>query len=182
MPRLGGFARRQIFVIWPFENRMKIILSIAAGCFLLMAHPFYMSVTDLKYNQKEKSVEGSVKVFVNDLEYALKKITNKKIDLIHPKDTVFTKKILAEYFSKRLAIKINGENKPFNLIGFEQEAENFWIYIYAANCGAPKKVEIQNAILYDFLKEQINIVHFETKGKTLSARVVNPEKELKFTF
>jgi hypothetical protein len=164
------------------ENRMKIILIVLAGFYFSMAHPFYMSVTDLKYNQKEKSVEGSVKVFVNDLESALKKITNKKIDLIHPKDTVFTKKILTGYLSQRLSIKINGEDKPFRLIGFEQEAENFWIYIVASECETPKLVEVQNGILYDYLKEQINIVHLEVKGKTLSAKVVNPEKGLKFNF
>ena len=143
-------------------------------------HPYYLSVTELKYNAGENSIEGSVKVFVHDLEKALKQLGHKQVDLIHPKDRQATEAILRDYIKARLKMWVNGSEKPFTLLGFEQENEHFWMHVMAENCPAPKKVTFENSILYDFLKEQINIVHFDFMGKSQSAKVVNPEKEIHF--
>jgi hypothetical protein len=145
-------------------------------------HPFYLSVTDLKYSPKEKALQGSVKIFTSDLEAALKKIHQKTIDLINVKDTAATQKILADYLKKRLAININKKKSDYTLIGFEREEEAVWIYIEIKNCAKPKNVSIENSILYDFIKEQMNIVHIEVDGEKKSLKVNNPDKQLSFTF
>jgi hypothetical protein len=43
-------------------------------------------------------------------------------------------------------------------------------------------VGIENSLLYDFLKEQMNIVHLESGGKTQSMKVTNPETRISFRF
>jgi len=158
---------------------MKTLLAFGLLFFLGFKHPFYLSVTDLKYNEKEKALQGSVKIFVNDLEGALKKQEGKTVDLVNPKDTVRTKKLLEDYLKKHLAFKINGKAFTYNMLGFEQEQEAIWIYI-EAKCPLPKKLEIENSILYDFLSGQSNIVHLEVKGERKSLKVDNPEKLVVF--
>lgn len=150
--------------------------------FTAFKHPFYLSVTELKYNEKEKALQGSVKLFTNDLEDALKKIHQQTVDLINPKDTLHTKKLLAAYLKKRLSIQVNGEPKSYDLIGFEREQDAIWLYIELKNCPAPKKIDIENSLLYDFIKEQMNIVHFEVGGEKKSLKVNYPEKMLSFNF
>ena len=122
-------------------------------------HPFYLSVTDLKYNAVEHAIQGSVKVFTNDLESALKRTYRQPVDLMHPKDSTKTATILKNYLEKHLVLSINGQNKTFDLLGFEREEEAVWMYIEIRNCPLPKTVIIENSILYEDLVSQSNIIH-----------------------
>ncbi len=160
-----------------FKNIIVLCLFLFGG----KPHPFYLSVTDIKYNEKNKSLEISCKMFTGDLEDALKKIGNNTIDLIHPKDKKEIDKILYEYINKRLIININGKLKILKYIGYEKEDDVIWAYMEIEKCEKPKQLNINNSLLYDFLKEQINIVQTDVNADRQSSRVSNPDKEIKFT-
>lgn len=162
---------------------MKKLLILGLIFFLgAFKHPFYLSVTDLKYNAKEKALQGSVKLFVSDMESALKKMQGKTVDLIHPKDTLQTKTLLDTYLKKRLLFKVNSKPCPYKVIGFEQEQEAVWIYIELTGCPLPKRIEVENALLYDYISSQSNIVHIEVNTERKSSKVDNPDKQLLFEF
>jgi hypothetical protein len=145
------------------------------------AHPFFVSVTEIKYNEKNKSLEIACKMFSNDLEDALKKTSKKNIDILHPKDKKETEKILFEYIQKRLQIKVNGKPVNYSFIGYEKEEEAVWTYLECKS-EKPKTLVIDNKLLYEFLKSQINIVHAEVLGNKQSSKVTNPESVISFEF
>ena len=145
-------------------------------------HPFFLSVCDLKYNEKEKVIQGSVKIFINDFENALNKQAKKKIDLFHPKDSLALKQEIEKYLVNHLKIKVNDSNITFKIIGFETEEEAFWSYIESSSCASPKSIHLENTLLYEVLKDQINIVHMDVKGQKQSLKCSNPEKSLDFKF
>lgn len=147
----------------------------------VLPHPFYLSVTECKYNTKNKSIEVSCKMFTNDLEDALKKKSGKTVDLINPKNKEETGKILFEYIEKRLKITVNQKLQKLNYIGFEKEDDVIWTYMEIKNVEKPKTVKIENTLLFDFLKEQINIVHLEVGSYKESSKVTNPDYKLEFT-
>jgi hypothetical protein len=153
-----------------------------ALCFLSFKHPFYLSVTEMKYNPKEKAIETSVKIFTNDLEDALRKIHKQPVDLINGKNTEALNGYLNSYLEKHLALKINGQVQKFSFVGFEKEEEAVWIFLEYKNCPVPKKVVVENSILYDHISAQTNIVHFDLNGKKSSSKVSAPEKSLSFEF
>lgn len=161
---------------------MKYILF--AGLFFLFSfkHPFYLGVVDLKYNAAQKSIQCAVKLFTNDLEDALKKITRSSVDLINIKDTARVEKLLNKYISERLSLKVNGTARTFEFIGFEREEEATWVYIEYAKCELPQKMEVRNSLLYDYLKGQTNIVHIEVNTTKKSLKASNPEKDFIFVF
>jgi hypothetical protein len=161
---------------------MKRILffCLAFACFSF--HPFYLSVTDLNYNAPEKALQGTVKIFVNDFEGALKKFSGKPVDLIHPKDSMQTRKLIGTYLSKKLSVTVNGTPKTVEVIGFEHESENIWVYIEVPGCGNPRTIGVENTLLFEYLKEQINIVQLEINGHRKSSRLVNPQSHADFTF
>ncbi|MES2681599.1 MAG: DUF6702 family protein [Bacteroidota bacterium] len=162
---------------------MKKVLILVTIFFLVaFKHPFYLSVTDLKYNTREKALQGSVKIFINDLESALKNINKKNTDLVNVKDTAEVTKQLTAYLKSHLYLKLNGKEKTFRLIGFEKEEEAIWIYLEFKNCELPKKLEINNTILFEYIKQQTNIVHLEVGSDKKSAKVSNPDKNLIFDF
>jgi hypothetical protein len=159
---------------------LKNIIFISLFLFAGKPHPFFLSVTDIKYNDKNKSLEIACKMFTNDLEDALKRTAKKSVDLIHPKDKKETEKIIFDYINKRLSINLNGKSRTLKCIGFEKEEDVIWTYMEIEKCEKPKQLVIQNSLLYDFLKEQINLVSFESEGKKQSSKVSNPDKEIKF--
>jgi hypothetical protein len=152
--------------------------------FLLLSfkHPFYLGVTDLKYNANEKALQGSVKLFTNDLEDALKRIKGQSVDLIHPKDIHSTNLILYEYLKNHLSFTINGKQQPFQLLGFEKEEEAIWMYIELKNCDVPKTIQIDNSLLYDFLPEQMHIIQVEVGATKKSFKLIHPEKKCELHF
>lgn len=145
-------------------------------------HPFYLSVTNLKYNANEKALQGSVKLFINDIEDALKRTQNHTVDLINPKDTLKTQLILEDYLKKRLSLSLNNEQKNFQVLGFEREQEAIWIYIEFKDCKFPKTLTLKNSLLYDFIKGQSNIIHIEVNGEKKSFKLNNPETVAVFEF
>ena len=160
----------------------KIIPLLAVFLVFGFKHAFYLGVCDFKYNNKEKVLEGSIKLFISDLENALTKLEGKKVDLIHPKDSLSLAKTLRAYLKKRLSVQINDQKLDYEYLGFEKEEEVCWIYLEAKKCPLPKRVLITNTLLYDFLSQQINIVNFELGEVKRSLKVLNPEKVVKFEF
>lgn len=130
----------------------------------------------------EKSLSTSVKMFTNDLEEALSKSTGKKVDLINGTNKEELNEWINDYIKKRLIVKVNGQSLGFQFIGFEREEDAIWSYIEYKNCPKPKKVIIENSLLYDHINTQINIVHFEISGDKKSSKVTKPEKMLNFEF
>ncbi len=147
-----------------------------------MAHPFYLSVCDLKYNSNSKKLEGTVKVFCNDLEEALKRLEQKPVDLIHAKNKTEILVLLGNYLSKRLSFTSKGQTIKYELLGYEIEEESLWIYLESESMPSPKSLSIENSILYDFLKEQMNIVNLEIAGVQKSWKLSFPEKRVVFDF
>ncbi|MCC6369966.1 MAG: hypothetical protein IT236_03050 [Bacteroidia bacterium] len=160
----------------------KLITLLAVFLVFGFKHPFYLGVCELKYNNSERVLQGSVKLFVNDLEDALTKLNGAKVDLMNIKDSVATGALLKTYLHQRLSFVINDKKAAYHYIGFEQDQEAMWIYIEVLNCPKPNKITVTNTLLYDFLKQQMNIVQVEVGADKKSSKVVNPEKELSFEF
>jgi hypothetical protein len=145
-------------------------------------HPYYVSVIDIKYNEQEKTVQISCRTFTDNIEDALRKLYKKQVDVLHPKDKKEVENLLADYINKRVKIKVNGKWQTIQFIGYEKEEEAIWSYIEIKNVELPKSVMIENTLLYDYLPQQINMVHIEIKGNKQSSKTTNPEKELIFNF
>jgi hypothetical protein len=81
-----------------------------------------------------------------------------------------------------LNIAINSKKQTFNFIGYEKEEEAIWTYLEIKNSAQPKKINIDTKLLYDFLPQQINIVHIDINGIKKSSKVTNPVSNIEFIF
>lgn len=167
-----------------FKNRvLRVAGLLAFSVFFLSArHPFYLSVTAIKHNVKDKSLNITCKLFTNDFEEALRKLYKKKIDLIHGANRQEQEQYIQLYMQHHLRLKVNGKALTYTLIGYEQEAEAVWCYLEATKTDKIKILQVENTILYDFIKEQVNICQVEVKGVQKSEKVSAPEKQMTFLF
>ncbi len=160
----------------------KILLLSAWLLFVSSGHPFYLGVTDLNYKPKEQTIQGTVKLFTNDLETALGKINKKKVDLFHVTDTATTHTLLSLYLKTHLSMELNSKARSFDFIGFEKEEEATLLYIEFKNCEYPERMQLKNRLLYDFLPAQTNIVRISIHDSFQSLKAINPESDFLFDF
>jgi hypothetical protein len=168
---------------------MKRLKNIVV-CFGLLAfgllnsafHPFHLSVTDLKYNSSERTLEISTKLFINDLEEAIKRKFGKKLDLFLHADDAESKNLLNQYIQQNLQISLDNKNISFTLLGSEREDNALWVYLETPVVAAPSKVSLSNNLLFDLFEDQTNIIHFDLNGQRKSKKLNAPNGKCDFTF
>jgi hypothetical protein len=146
-------------------------------------HPIYLSVTHMEYNEKEKTIEISCKIFTNDLETTLKRNYKTNIDLLHPKNQHRMDSLLDNYLQGRLKIKVNKSNSRMEFVGYEQIEDAIFTYYQIPGIEEqPTLFEIDNTILYDYQKTQSSIIQVTVAGNRKSTKLVNPQRQANFEF
>ena len=141
-----------------------------------LAHPLYVSVTEINHNANDKTLEISCKIFADDFEKALNTANNKKVDLYNPKDKTEAGRVVTEYIKKHLTLKLDGKAVNFSFVGFEREEDALWSYFQVSGViSPPKKVEITNNILYELYDKEINLVHVSVGGNRKSTKLDYPD-------
>jgi hypothetical protein len=151
-------------------------------CLSVKMHPYYISVVDIKYTNSQNTLQISSKMFINDLEDALKKTSKKNIDILNPKNKTETDSVLFNYIKQRLSLNINSKPQLLNYVGYEKEEDAIWTYLEIKNCKAPKKINIETKLLYDFLPTETIIIHCEINGVKKSSKITNPDSNVEFSF
>ena len=149
---------------------------------MAMLHPFFVSVIEINHNQKEATVEISVRVFTEDLEKALQKYTTAKLDIINPPDKAFLEKQISNYISQKIKLKINGQTVSLHYVGHEIQRESIWSYFDIPKIPEVKKIEVDCSLLFDYEKNQTNIFHVKSKGIEKSYKLDYPNANAVFDF
>jgi hypothetical protein len=141
-------------------------------------HPFFVSVVEVEHNAKEQILEISCKIFTDDFEKTLR-LNNPgtAVDLINPKDKAAMNRLIAAYIQKRLDIRPNGKALPMQLIGFEKQEEAIYSYWQIDHVPTVTKITFTNSLLYDYKKEQINIIHAIAGGVRKTTKLGHPETD-----
>lgn len=148
----------------------------------VVPHPFYISVTEINHNAKDKTLEISCKMFADDMEQILEKNYKTQLDISSAKDKASFDRLLPDYMSRHLALTVDGKPVKFTYVGYEKDKESAYCYLQVDNIAALKKISITNSILHDFNDTQINIVHVTVNGKRQSTKLDYPDTQAAFSF
>lgn len=142
-----------------------------------VAHPYYVSVTEIDYNSPKKELEIACKIFTDDFELTLKSAYNTKVDLYKPADKKLLDKQIAGYIEKHLKLNVGGKNAVLSYVGYEIEGEAAWCYFLVADVQPFTSIQIFNDLLYSFKEEQVNLMHVKINGKRKSTRLSYPDTD-----
>lgn len=145
-------------------------------------HPFFVSITEINHNAKDKELEISCRIFTDDFEKTLTAAYKTKIDILHPADKKKVEGYINDYISKHLQIKVDGKAAILKFIGYEQQEEAIWNYFEIKDVATLKTIEITNNVLFESHEEQTNIVHVTVNGTRQSRELINPIADVKFEF
>jgi hypothetical protein len=149
---------------------------------IYLAHPLYITVTEINHNAKDKILEVSCKAFTNDLETVLEKMSKGKVDLSSAADKKVTDQLIGVYVEKHLQLKCDGRPVQLHFVGSEQEADGTWSYFQVNDITTVKRIDVVNSLLYDGFEQEINIMHVTVGGERKSFRLDNPTATASFQF
>jgi uncharacterized protein DUF6702 len=153
-----------------------------AAAFVGFIHPFFVSMTDINYNGKEKELEISVRIFTDDLENTLRKYHSLDIDIIHPADIKQMNGFVNAYIEKHLQLQVNDSSVQMSFLGYEEQSESIWSYFEVKNINNVQKLNITNSLLHDYNTYQVNMIHVKANDKEYSTKLDYPSTAASFSF
>jgi len=159
-----------------------ISLNWLVTIFLGLIHPFFVSMTDINYNNKEKELEISVRIFTDDLENTLRKYYSMQIDILHPSDIKQMNGFVNDYIEKHLQLNVNGSPVQISFLGYEQQSESIWSYFEVKNINNVQKLNITNSLLHDYNTNQVNMIHAKANDKEYTIKLDYPNTLASFSF
>lgn len=155
--------------------------TLFAAMFSLL-HPFFVSVIDINHNEKEATIEISVRCFTNDLEKMIAADTKTTIDLSASNQKNKGDALLKAYLSKRLNLSVNGNKSNLDYVGFEIQKESTWTYFEIKNIKQLNQLNVLCEVLFGVNDQQINIFHVNAKGVRKSYELIFPKNTTQFNF
>ncbi len=134
-------------------------------------HPFHVTVMEILHKPQEKVVQVSVRIFMDDLEQALRAETgNTNLNITAEDDYDYLNGEVGNYLGNRIRLT---SKKPIALqyLGFEYEDDVLWCYFEATKVKKFDFLEVENSILTEAFSDQENLVHFRRSGEVRSARL-----------
>ena len=153
------------------------VISWALWAYLSLFHPFFISLTEVRYNADSKKMELAQKIFWDDLEVALSKEAGVTVDFLKPKDKTKLESQVKAYLLKHTQVWVNGKLVPLTYVGYEVEEDAAWFYLESMTTSTPKTVEVQNTLLLRDFNGQQNIVHVYLNSKSPKSLLLGEGKE-----
>jgi len=159
------------------------MISILYSLFFFL-HPIHISVSEINYSEKDKALQITSRIFIDDLELAIRAQRNEpEMDLLEPKNGLSTEKLVTNYVNIHLGIKLDGKTQKLTFLGIEREDPALICYIEIENIKKFKTIEVRNDIIMEIHEDQSNIVHVTYKDPIKSMRLTrnNPEGSITYT-
>ncbi len=153
----------------------KIILGLLFISLSLTAHKYYLSLTQIEYNNNQETLEVIINVFMDDIEHALNNEYTIDLKLTSKDELKNNDQYFIRYLNENLTFKVNNKNVPFSYIGKEYDGDLVYFYLEINNITNPTSINISNSILLKYFEEQVNIVKVKI-DKISQSKILNKKK------
>ncbi|MBW1297134.1 peptidase E [Aquimarina litoralis] len=152
-------------------------------CSFNVLHKFYVSVTQIEFNEEEQSLQIISRIFIDDIEKVLRERYDEKLELQSKQQETKVDQYLNTYLKQKLRITVDGEEVFFSFLGKEYDNDLVLCYLEVENVSSFETIKVSNLALMDFFEEQQNIIHVK-KGKKRKSLILEKERDqgmLKFS-
>lgn len=145
-------------------------------------HKYYVSVSNVKYNEKAGALQMVSRFFIDDMQQVLNARNPTAVELGKPEEIEDHYKSIQLYLSSKIFVRINGSNIRPTLIGAEYDNDQIILYIEFKTESSPDEIEMTFSAFCEFFEEQQNLVHFKINDerKTLVLDRSVPKDVVKF--
>lgn len=145
-------------------------------------HKYYISLTKIDFIEKEKSVQITMRFFIDDIETTLESRYEVDLELGTEKENKKADVYLEKYIASKFKIIINQEVKNFDFLGKEYENDLVFFYLEIIDIEAIDDISVQNKMLFEDFPEQENFIKININNfkKTFVLRKDNDKEMLNF--
>ncbi|MAE82525.1 MAG: hypothetical protein CMB80_07320 [Flammeovirgaceae bacterium] len=140
----------------------------------LLLHPYHVSVTEVRFDEEVQSVQITERIFIDDLEEALRKANNDE-KFVLMDDSLISHQYLKTYFEQNFVTAVNGKTISYDYLGAEVEDDVIWCYIEITGVESLQSIKLTNSIMTEVFDDQKNLVHFKIGGEKKSFILSNKE-------
>ncbi len=140
------------------KTSIFVLIAIVVGFSSFEYHKFYVSIYQINYNQKEKRLEITSRIFIDDLNEVLFKKYNQKTNFSDTNTSKEDIELMKKYFTENFSIKVNNIAKPLNYLSCETEANVLICYFNIKEISKIKTLELKNTALFELNSKQQNII------------------------
>jgi len=156
----------------------KYLIFLALPLFAFASvHKFYVSVTNVNYSEKDKAIQITTRIFIDDFEKLLQERYEIEAKLATENESRSADEFIEKYLRAKFVVEVNGELVPYEFIGkkFDTDVMICYLEVPDIDLADLKSIQIENEILTDLFDEQQNVVHFKVNSKKKSFVLVKSD-------
>ena len=148
--------------IFRANSIQKIVLVLIVSVVSIAAtHKFYVSVTNMEYDQEDQAFQITTRIFIDDLETALNARYEVDARLATDQEIEASNALISKYLNTKISFILNGQKKEFRFLGKEYKDDLVLCYLEITEVVLAdlKSIAVINDLLTEFFEEQQNVVH-----------------------
>jgi hypothetical protein len=149
--------------------KKQILFLFLIPFFAFTAHKYYLSLTQIEFNNSKNSIEIITNVFIDDIETVLNDIHTKDFRLDTKNELKDSDMYFNQYLQKHLAFKVDEKPVEFKYIGKEYDGDVVFFYLEIKDIPSVTKIEVENSLLIKHFPTQQNLVKSKVNKKHKSA-------------
>jgi hypothetical protein len=133
-------------------------------------HKFYISVTSIGYSEKDRALQITTRVFIDDFDRALLERYGIKGNLATEDEASQADEFIEKYLNAKFALAIDDKNVAYNFLGkiYDNDIMICYLEVPKIDIRAATTISVQNEVLMDIFEEQKNVVHFKIENQKKS--------------
>ena len=150
--------------------------------FAFGSHKYYISLTKIDFIEEEKSVQITMRFFIDDIENTLESRYDVELDLATKEENKKANIYLEKYITSKFEIIINQDIKKFDFLGKEYKNDVVFFYLEIVDIVSIDQISVQNRMLFEDFPEQENYIKININNfkKTFVLRKDNDKEMLNF--
>ena len=115
------------------RSKKLFLLLLIVPLFSFTAHKYYLSLTQIEFNNSKSSIEVIINVFVDDIETALNEIHSKEFKLDTKEELKDADTYFKQYLQKNIVFKVDEKPVEFEYLGKEYDGDIVFFYLEIKN-------------------------------------------------
>ena len=144
-------------------------------------HKHYISLTKIDYVKEKKTVQITMKFFLDDIELALENRLKEPMELASKDENPLANKFMESYIRQKFNIWIDEKQVAYNYLGKEYENNEVFFYLEIENIDQIQSISVENNMLFEAFEEQQNYIKLtiDNTEKTFILVKANAKEMLK---
>ena len=145
-------------------------------------HSFHASISSFDCKKNTSTIEITMKLFTDDLEYALRSLEKSDLVLDSKANLHNIDSLIFSYIKMNFILSLNNKKTELLWIGKEIDNDITWCYLEIENIDKLFELKIKNSLFFSFFDDQLNICHFHCNDKPKTLMFHNGKElgEIKF--